>query len=220
MVLRLHFDPGDRRRRQAVLERRPRGAVVHRVEEPVSGSRKQHAAAIRVLGDVEDVVQRVPLRQATADLRPRLSVVRRPVDERVAVVHQVIVHRHVRGTRVETRGLDTPDGAPLGQSGDVLRHVVPRAPAVERVPDQSVVGPGPDEAAPDLRRGNGEHDLAVELPEVIADDAAGRDDAAGVLRRQVGTDDAPGLALIAGLEDDLAAVIHRFRLERVEGQRW
>ena len=63
--------------------------------------------------------------------------------------------------------------------------------AVVRVPDLAVVGPGPDEALLDLRRRDGEDDLAVELAEVVADDAARRDDAARVLRREVRADDGP-----------------------------
>src|SRR2546430_9967657 len=41
--------------------------------------------------------------------------------------------------------------------------------SIASVPDLSVVGAGPDQSALDLRRRDREHDLAVELAEVVGD---------------------------------------------------
>ena len=68
--------------------------------------------------------------------------------------------------------------APGRHARDVLRHVVPLAAGIARVPDLAVVGAGPDQPLLHRRRRNREHELAGELAEVVADDAAGRNDAA------------------------------------------
>src|SRR5205823_2168484 len=117
------------------------------------------------------------------------------------------------------RRLDLAHGAPRREPGDVLRDVVPGRAAVARVPDLAVVRAGPDEAALDLRRRDREHQLAVELAEVVLDDAARGDDTRRVTRGEVGAEDLPRLPPVVRLEDDLAAVVHRLVVERVDRER-
>ncbi len=58
-----------------------------------------------------------------------------------------------------------------------------------------------------------------ELPEVVADDAAGRHDVRGILRREIRADHLPALAAVGGLEDDVAAVVDVVVIERIDRQR-
>src|SRR6185436_10704086 len=76
-----------------------------------------------------------------------------------------------------------------------------------------------DQTALDLRWRDREDDLAVELPEVVADDPAGRHDAARVARGEVGADDGPALSLVGSPEDHLTAVVHGLRIERIDRER-
>ena len=105
------------------------------------------------------------------------------------------------------------------QAGDVLRDVGPVRAAVARVPHLAVVRAGPDQPAQHRRRRDREHDLAVELSEVVADDAAGRDDAAGILRRQIGADHLPALAAVRRLRRSPGSRSTRSSVERIEGER-
>ena len=117
------------------------------------------------------------------------------------------------------RRLDLRDDAPRRQAGDVLRDVVPFLAAVARVPELAVVGAGPDQPLLHLRRRDREDHLGRELAQVVADDAAGRNDAAGVLRGEIGADDAPALSAAVGVEDDVAAVVDVVVIERIDRQR-
>ena len=150
---------------------------------------------------------------------PRRAIVGRLEDVRLAAVHEVRVDRHVRGSTVEMRRLDFRDHAPRGKTGDVLRDVVPLLAAVAGVPDLAVVGPGPDKAFLHLGRRNREDHFRRELSQVVADKAAGRTDAARVLRGQVRADHAPALAAAIGMKDDVAAVVDVVVIERIDRQR-
>src|SRR5262249_45224341 len=59
---------------------------------------------------------------------------------------------------------------------------------------------------------------AVELAEVVADDAAREPDAIGIAGRKIGADDVPGLAAVARPEEHLAAEVDRV-VEPVDCQR-
>src|SRR5439155_25348425 len=118
--------------------------------------------------------------------------------------------------RVEMRGLDLPYRPPRRHTGDVLRHVDPRAAAILRVPDLAVVRAGPDQAALDCGRRNREDHLAVELAQVVPDDAAGRDDPRGIAGGEVGADHGPALPAVGRFGDHLAAIVDRVVIERVD----
>ena len=77
------------------------------------------------------------------------------------------------------RRVDAADDAPR-RHVHVLRQIDPLLAAVARDPDLAVVRAGPDDALLRARRRDGRHDGAVELAEVVADDAAGEADAAGI----------------------------------------
>src|SRR5580698_4629766 len=85
------------------------------------------------------------------------------------------------------------------------------------VPDFAVVGSGPDESFLNGGGSDGEHDLAIKLAQIIADDPAGRLNVFGILRGKVGADDAPALASVGGAENHLAAVIDGVVIEGVDG---
>jgi hypothetical protein len=59
-----------------------------------------------VLGNRENVVERVLRGQIASDPRPGLTEVRRLEDERIALVDEVCVDGNVRGARLEVRGID------------------------------------------------------------------------------------------------------------------
>src|SRR5215467_655180 len=102
-------------------------------------------------------------RQSVTDLLPRLPEIRRLVNERRAIVHQVKIDSDVSGAWIEVRRIDFPHRAPLRHTLNVLRDVGPFPAAVARVPDLSVVGAGPDETALNFGRSDREHELAIEL---------------------------------------------------------
>ena len=129
----------------------------------------------------------------------------------------MIVHRHVGRAGLEVRRVDAAHQAPR-RHVHVLREIVPRLAGVARDPDLAVVGAGPHDALLRARRRNRRHHGAVELTEVVADDAAGELDAAGIARRQVRADDFPALAAIARAEDHLAAEVDRV-VEPVDRER-
>src|SRR5581483_3958624 len=102
---------------------------------------------------------------------------------------------------------------------DIFRDVVPVTAAIARVPEFAVVGSRPDQAFLDRRRSDGVDDFAVKLAKIVLDDAAGGNDAAGVLGRKIGTDDAPTLSAGGSLEDHLAAEVDGVVIERIDGER-
>src|SRR6185437_9994187 len=182
-------------------------AVVHGIEEAMAGAGEQHAAAVGVLGDRAGVVERIAAGQAAGDGSPGLAPVGGLEQVRIAVVDQMEVEGDVGGAGIEVRGRDLGDGAVGGEIGEILADVHPVGAAVFGVPELAVVGAGPEQMALDGRGGDGEDEIAVELAEVVADQAAGGDDLGGVAGGEVGTDDLPGLAGVGGVEDDLAAVV-------------
>src|SRR5439155_7867990 len=121
------------------------------------------------------------VRQVAVDSRPARAVIGGLENVRLAAVHQMGVDGDVRGTGVEVRRLDLRHDAPGRQRGDVLRHVAPFGAAVARYPELAVVGSRPHDAFLNFGERDREHDLARELTEVVADDAAGRYDARAVL---------------------------------------
>src|SRR5207244_1259960 len=125
----------------------------------------------------------------------------------------------VRGARIEMRWLDLGNNTPGRHPSDVTGDVIPGLSAVERVPDLAIVGARPDEAFLNFRRRNRKDHLAVELAQVIAHDPARRNNSAGVFGGKIGAELAPAHATIAGLENELAAVVDRVVVEGIDGQR-
>src|SRR5262249_48841602 len=104
------------------------------------------------------------------------------------------VDADVRGGGIETRWCDAGDRAAGRQTAELARAFVPAAGAVLGVPDTPVVGAGPDESLLDLRWCDCENHLAVELPEVVADDASRWAEVCRVPRGQIRADDRPAVA--------------------------
>ena len=131
----------------------------------------------------------------------------------------MMVDAHVRRSGVKVRRLDPRDCAPRRQVPDISRDIRPVRAAIFRVPDQTIVRARPNQTFLNFRGRDRKHDFAVELTEVVLDDAARRDDAARVLRREIGADGAPALTAVRSREDHLAAVIHLVVIEWIDGQR-
>src|ERR1700723_279245 len=109
--------------------------------------------------------------------------------------------------------------SPGRQSGNIRGDVRPVRRTVLRVPQLTVVRARPDQSFLYFGGSNGENNFSVKLSQVIADDSARRNDAAGVLRREIRTGHRPTLAAIRRLENDLAAVVDDVVVERINGQR-
>src|SRR6202007_683641 len=87
------------------------------------------------------------------------------------------------------------------------------------VPDFAVVGTRPEQSALDRGWSDGENNLAIELTKVVRNKTAGRNNVCGVVRGKVGTHHRPALPLVAGFEDDLAAVVNGLVVEGIDGER-
>ena len=203
---------------QTRLQISPMPAVVERIKQSIASPGKQQSLAIRIFGD-DAHVRQLMARQAAGDFRPGSAEIGGLVDERLAIVHQVIIHRNIRSARIEERRLNAGDGPPRRHPRNVLRHVIPVRAGVFRVPDLAVVGTRPDQAFLHRRRSNRKHNFAIKLPQIIADDSAGGHDVFRILRGKIRADHAPALPAIGGPENHLAAVIHRVVIERIDGQR-
>src|SRR5580700_6020185 len=86
------------------------------------------------------------------------------------------------------------------------------------VPELTVTGAGPDEPFFNLRGCDRKHDFAIELPQVVADDAARWNNMRRVLAGQIRTDDRPGLTGVRASENHLATVVHGGMVERINRQ--
>src|SRR5690349_99421 len=89
---------------------------------------------------------------------------------------------------------------------------------VARIPDLSIVRSRPYQTFFEGRRRDRKNHLAIELPQIVTDNSAGRHDASRILRRQVRADNAPALAAIRCLKNYLAAVVDRIVIERIDCQ--
>ena len=214
-------DPGHGCRGQTSLKLGPMRAVVHRVVETMARARIEEALLCRALGHGADVGQRTLVGKITGDAGEGLAEVGGLVDVGLTVIHHVPRHRDIGGARVMMRGLDLADHAPRGHAdgGERLGQVVPGGSAVPTVPDLAVVGAGPDKPLLDLGVRDREHDLAIELAEVVAHDAARGDNARRILGGEIRAQFLPRLAAVAGLENELAAVENVVGVEGIDGER-
>jgi len=120
----LRRDPVHRRVRQIVLQRLPAPTVVKRhiqrvfrteIKQPLANGSSRHAVGIT----------QHARRNSVRDLRPRFAEIVGLVNERIAVVHLVKIHRDVSHACVPARSFDVAHGAPLGQAADIGRDVCP-----------------------------------------------------------------------------------------------
>ena len=172
----------------------------------------------RILVDHLGVAQHA-LRDAVDDQLPRLPVVGRPVDERIAVVHLVEVHGEVGRAGVVARRRDAAHRAPRRQAGQVLRDVGPGLAAVARELHQAVVGAGPDEPLLARRFGDAEDHARVLDADVVGREAAGAAHLRLVVERQVRADHLPALAAVGRAVHVLAADVDRVVIVRRDVQR-
>ena len=109
--------------------------------------------------------------------------------------------------------------APRRQAGDVLRDVVQLAPP--SFVFQTLPSLVPAQISPCWisRRRDREHHLAVELPEVVADDAARRARCGAGRASRGRADHRPALPAVRRLEDHLAAVVDGVVIERIDRER-
>src|SRR5215831_1415985 len=131
----------------------------------------------------------------------------------------MVVDANVCSACIKVGRLDTRDGAPWRQILDVFRDVGPVSAAVFGIPNQTIVGAGPDEAFLDFGGRDGEDDFAIKLAEIVANNAARRAEVFWILRGKIGADNGPTLPASAGFEDDLAAVVDSVVVEGIDGQR-
>ncbi len=204
--------------RQIVLQRLPGVAVVPRHVDGVLRPDVEHAAADRILVDHLRVAQHA-LRDAVGDQLERLAVVGGAVDERIAVVHLVEVHRHVGRARVVARRRDAADRAPRRQPGHVLRDVGPRLAVVARHLQQAVVGAGPDQALLLRRLRDAIDDARVLHADVVRGEAAGAAHLRAVVERQIRADHLPALTAVGRPVDVLAADVDRVVVVRRDVER-
>src|SRR6266446_4011683 len=118
------------------------------------------------------------------------------------------VHRNVHGARVERRGVDLADAAPL-------RHIFGRdvGPVLSLIAsnlDETVIGANPDQAFGDGRLRDREDGVVVFGTGVVESDIAARRLLLGfVVAREVWTDRLPVHATVRSFEKTLACMVER-----------
>ena len=155
--------------RQPTLQIGPVPAVVQRVVECVSGSREQQAFPVGIFRHHPHVRERT-LRNAVRDERPRLPEVGGLVDEGIAVIHQVVIHREIGGSGVKVRWLNAADSSPR-RNFEILGYINPMTAAILCVPDLAVIGAGPNQTFLQRRRCDCKNHLAIKLAKIVADDS-------------------------------------------------
>src|SRR5579862_2798187 len=111
------------------------------------------------------------LRQIATDLLPGLAKIRRLVDERIAIVHEVKIDADVRRAGIEVRRSNAGDRSPGRESRDILGDVDP-LPAVVRVPNLAIIRSCPDEAFFYFGWSNSKDNFSVELAEIVSYDSS------------------------------------------------
>ena len=142
------------------------------------------------------------------DRRPRAAVIRRLVNERIAVIHLMEVHGDVGRARFVARGLNIAHRSPVGKIRNILRDVGPILSAVARDLHESVVRACPDHTR--LFRGlrDGENRARIFHADVVGSESAGDLLPALVVAGQVGADDLPAIPTVRRDVDILAAHVN------------
>src|SRR5262249_41059037 len=123
--------PVNRRARHVALQWLPVLAVVERQVQTVLSANIEQTRTYWIFSNAMRVTQHAA-RNAVRDCLPRLAVILRLVDERIAIVPLMKIYGEIRGARSITRGLDVADSSPLRQVRNVLRDVGPILAAVAR----------------------------------------------------------------------------------------
>ena len=214
----LNGEPVQRRVRQPGLQRRPMLAVVEREVQAVFHAEIEEPFSNRILADAVRVTVNA-LRQIAGNRLPGAAIIRRLVNERIAVVHLVQVHGDVRRAVVVARRFDIGDSSPRRQVGDVRGHVRPSCAGIARDLNLTVVRPGPDHPLLFRRLGDREHHAGVLHADVVGSQSAGDALLRLVAGGEVGTDRLPALTAVRGPVHVLAAGINRVVIVRRDGQR-
>ena len=160
-------------------------ALVERVVHTIAGTGEQQPRAVGIIAHAAHIGQSV-LGQVAIDPLPGLAVIGRLVDERVAVVREMQIDADIGAGRIKARGRNAGDRAPGWKTRHLAGDVDPAARRVFAVPDLAVIGAGPDESLLNLGGRDRKHDFAVELTEIVANDAARWHEMGGILRGQIG----------------------------------
>src|ERR1700732_3791228 len=148
------------------------------------------------------------LRQIAADRFPGFAKIRGLVKERIPVIHQMKIDGDISSAGIKIRRSNAADGSPYRQSRNILGYVRPIGGAVFRIPKLTVVRARPDQTFLDLGRGDGEYHFSLKLSQIVTYDSTGRDDATGILRREIRTGYRPTLPRVGRFENDLASVVN------------
>src|SRR5271169_5027303 len=147
--------------------------LVERVKQTVPGTRKQQSLAVGIIGDGANV-GKLMFWEVAADFFPGLAEIRGLVDVWIAVVHEMQIDTDIGGARIEARRGNAGYGPERRKSGQMAGDVGPGRGRILGVPELTVIGARPDEPFLDLGGRDRKHHFAIELPEVVADDAARR----------------------------------------------
>ena len=154
------------------------------------------------MGVAEDALWQVP-----SQALPARAIVARLVDVGRGVTLLMAIDRQVGDSLDVQGGLDIRDRAQRLDAAQSRGDVGPRLTIVPGHLHLTVVGAGPDDARLEPRLGDGEDRRRDGRPSVIEGQASGATHQVGIGSRQIGTDDLPGMPLIPGAMDVLAAVV-------------
>ena len=122
------------------------------------------------------------------------------------IIEAKAVHRGIRGRGVEVRGVHLRDLAPGRQFG--RRHVLPVLATVARHVNQAIVGTGPDQVCVFRRRSNRiDHAAMLAFQRISLDKRPQSRWRTRIFARQVGADNLPTVATVAGCEQDIRSEI-------------
>src|SRR4029077_8088883 len=117
------------------------------------------------------------------------------------VVHEVKIDGNVGSASLKARRGNAANRSPSKQTGNVFGDVRPGGSAVFRIPDLTIVRARPDQSLLDFRRSDREHHFSVELPQIVADDSSGGNNAAPILRRKIRAGHRPTFPAVRRLEN-------------------
>src|SRR5580704_3552239 len=141
----LHRNPIDRRMRQARLKGLPILSVVERNVERVFRAQVQQTFAHGIFSNAMRITQHA-MWNSVCDRCPRLAVIRRLVNERIAIVHLMAVYGDISGPGIVVRSFNVAYRAPFQKVGNILRDISPDFSAVARDLHQPIIGARPDRA--------------------------------------------------------------------------
>ena len=172
-------------------------------------ARKKQPFARRILANGIGVASPGDARR---DFLPAFTAVASPIVVRAVIIQPVAVHGSVNGARVVTRGHEHANFTPWGEGG--RSDVVPGLAGVARELNQAVVGAHPNFARVERGGRDGVNDSAALSSGRVGSgrwvECIGN---AGVLPREVGAQDLPGIAAVGSPEEHLRSKIELVRIE-------